>query len=304
MSDEFNASNAVKPSAGYDVNQLKGKSVVITGGGSGLGEEFAKRFAKAGAFVTIGDVSEERGKRVVSEIGEDKAAFAQCDVLTWSDQVRLFKTAISRSPSKYVDVVVANAGISGQDQVWKDDAPDADSDPIEPDLSILRTNLIGVTYTAKLAVHYLSRNPPDHDRCLIMTASVAGYLDQPGSPQYNASKWGVRGIMRSLRRTMPTQSMRVNIIAPWFTKTNIIADDVIDRLESKGIDFATKGDAASAVLHFASERSINGRACAIVPRNVAPEGYMDLGKDDNSVDDIVTGWQNLAMKVSHRIGTR
>lgn len=115
-------------------------------------------------------------------------------------------------------------------------------------------------YTTKLAIHHLNRNPggPDHDRCLIMTASIAGYLDQPGSPQYCASKWGVRGIMRSLRRTMPMMSMRVNIIAPWFVKTAIISDEVIDRLESHGIEFAEKEDAARAVLHIASDKSMNG----------------------------------------------
>jgi hypothetical protein len=47
-----------------------------------------------------------------------------------------------------------------------------------------------------------------------------------------------------------------------------------------------------------------GRACAIVPRNVAPQGYMDLLKDDNAEDDIITNWQNMAMNASHRIGTK
>ena len=75
--------------------------------------------------------------------------------------------------------------------------------------------MIGVIYTVKLAIHYLARNGEGNDRVLIMTASIAGYLDQPGSPQYCASKWGVRGLMRSLRRTMPMMGMRVNIIAPW-----------------------------------------------------------------------------------------
>ena len=68
---------------------------------------------------------------------------------------------------------------------------EGDGDPIEPDLKILNTNLTGVMYTAKLAVHYLNRNPEGSDRCLIKTASLAGYLDQPGSPQYCASKWYV-----------------------------------------------------------------------------------------------------------------
>lgn len=137
-----------------------------------------------------------------------------------------------------------------------------DDEPVQPDLRILNTNLIGVVYTAKLAVHYLSRNTLGSDRCLIMTASLAGYLDQPGSPQYCGAKWGVRGLMRSLRRTCPKYDMRVNIIAPWFIKTQIISEQVADVLMSKGIVFAEKEDAGKAVLHLASDRSFNGEFTA------------------------------------------
>lgn len=195
-----------------------------------------------------------------------------------------------------------------------------DDEPIEPDLSILQTNLTGVMYTAKLAIHYCSRNGEGNDRVLIMTSSLAGYLDQPGSPQYCSSKWGVRGMMRSMRRTMPPMGMRVNIIAPWFIRTRIMSDEVQKRVEDRGIVFAAKEDAAAAVLHMASNPAINGkssskhlsdgaqtwigRACAIVPRDIAPQGYMDLLKDDNAEDDIVTTWQNMAMNASHRIGTK
>ncbi len=52
--------------------------------------------------------------------------------------------------------------------------------------------------------------------------------------------------------------MRVNIIAPWFIQTRIISEEVINRLEKTGIDFAEKEDAAAAVLHMASDPSING----------------------------------------------
>ena len=47
-----------------------------------------------------------------------------------------------------------------------------------------------------------------------------------------------------------------------------------------------------------------GRSCAIVTRDMAPQGYMDLEKDDNAEDDIMTNMQNLAMNASHRIGTK
>lgn len=146
---------------------------------------------------------------------------------------------------------------------------DAEGDePVEPDLKIININLIGVSYTAKLAIHYLARNKEGSDRCLIMTSSLAGYLDLPGSPQYNAAKFGVRGLMRALRRTGSATNMRVNIIAPWFVRTPIIADPVQDLLESKGIKFAEKADVGAAVLHIASDRSMNGRS-----KNCNPENF-------------------------------
>ena len=92
-----------------------------------------------------------------------------------------------------------------------------------------------------------------------MTSSLAGYLDLPGSPQYNAAKFGVRGLMRALRRTGPAMNLRVNIIAPWFIQTRIMSDQVVEVLQGKGIVFAEKADAAAAVLHLASDRSINGK---------------------------------------------
>lgn len=178
-------------------------------------------------------------------------------------------------------------------------------------------------YTAKLAIHYFNRNPEGSDRCLIMTASLAGYLDQPGSPQYCSSKWGVRGIMRSLRRTMPGMGMRVNIIAPWFVATPIMSDQVKQLVRDRGITFADKEDAGAAVLHIASDKSINGnmaslflfsihvvltaflgRSLCILPRDVAPQGYRDLQRDDNAEGDIMTDWQNTVMGASHRIGTK
>jgi NAD(P)-dependent dehydrogenase (short-subunit alcohol dehydrogenase family) len=95
--------------------------------------------------------------------------------------------------------------------------PDVSKEPVQPDLRIININLIGVFYTAKLAMHYFRVQPEgeNRDRCLIIKGSLAGFLDQPGTPQYNASKFGGRGLMRSLRRTSWQQGIRVNYIAPW-----------------------------------------------------------------------------------------
>lgn len=88
---------------------------------------------------------------------------------------------------------------------------------MKPNLRTLEVNLIGMAYTTKLAMHYFRRQPlaVTRDRCLILKGSIAAYADQPGSPQYNASKWGVRGLMRNLRRTAWREGIRVNLVAPW-----------------------------------------------------------------------------------------
>lgn len=95
--------------------------------------------------------------------------------------------------------------------------------PVKPDFRIIEINLIGLAYTAKLALHYFRRQPLGsfRDRCLIIKGSIASYADQPGSPQYNISKWGARGLMRNLRRTTWKEGIRVNLVAPWYgSKTN------------------------------------------------------------------------------------
>lgn len=101
--------------------------------------------------------------------------------------------------------------------------------PQKPDLKILDINLVGVMYTIKLALHYfrkqynaavnkesgtLSGNS-DLDTCLVLQGSLAGFVDQPGSPQYNSSKFALRGTMRCLRRTVLQHGTRINYIAPW-----------------------------------------------------------------------------------------
>jgi len=100
---------------------------------------------------------------------------------------------------------------------------------------------------------------------------------------------------------MPGMGMRVNIIAPWFIRTPIMSSAVQQMITEKGVTFAEKTDAAAAVLHLASDRTINGRACGILPRDIAKEGYVDLDRDD---DDVFADSQKIVLNASHRIGTK
>jgi len=104
----------------FDTTNLKGKSVVVTGGAKGLGEAYVRAFAKAGAFVTIADLDESAGQKLASEFPKN-SVFVKCDVTSWDDQLAVFKTAVAKSPANSVDIVLANAGISGPDPVYSFD---------------------------------------------------------------------------------------------------------------------------------------------------------------------------------------
>lgn len=96
-----------------------------------------------------------------------------------------------------------------------------DQEPEEPNLQTIDVNLKGTLYTAKLAQHYFikqngqSPSPNQEDTCLVLIGSGAAFLDCLRIPQYSATKWAVRGIMQSLRRTAFYYGSRVNVICPW-----------------------------------------------------------------------------------------
>ena len=299
--EQYKAGQAVDPTVAPDTSVLKDKSVVVTGGASGLGLAYVKAFASHGAFVTFGDLNVEAGKRIASELGHN-VQFVQCDVTSWSDQVSMFKEAVQNSPAKSCDVVVANAGIAGFDPVFEFDESD---EPVEPNLAITKVNIIGPLYTAKLAMHYFVRQPDDssRDRCLIVKGSLAAYLDLPGAPQYNATKYGMRGLVNCIRRTGWQKNIRVNLIAPWFVATPIIGEKVAANMRAGGVEFATEEDAAAAVIKVACDHTCNGRALGIVPRSEGDQGYLDLKHDDYAEDDILQRLQEIVLGTRHRMRT-
>ena len=168
----------------------------------------------AGALVAFGDINKERGEEIAEEFGP-KVVFVPGDVRNWEDQKALFNAALRLSPSNAIDIVFANAGITGGDDNFEAE-PDENGEPLEPDLTCIDINLKAVLYTVKLAMHYW-REPPKEgqDRSLILTASLAGYWDHTGKTQYGATKWAVRGIMSSTRSKGTVKGFRTNLIAPW-----------------------------------------------------------------------------------------
>lgn len=98
----------------------------------------------------------------------------------------------------------------------------AESGPQKPNLKTIDVNLNGVLYTTKLCLHHFIKqnghtfSKQQEDTCLILIGSGAAFLDVARTPQYEATKWAVRGIMHSLRRTTHFYGSRVNTISPWY----------------------------------------------------------------------------------------
>jgi len=227
------------------------------------------------------------------------ATFVQGNVTIWEDQLKCFKTAISKY--KKIDVVMANAGRNSADPVFHMDDPSGD--PKKPDLLTVEVDLNAVLYTTKLAYHYFGADEESkkRDRVLILTSSVAGYVDQPGSPQYAAAKYGVRAIMRSLRRTSLRDNVRINVIAPWYMATPMHAPATKKHFIDVGCEDVSLEDAVVGLGRIIVDNSINGRGVAFVPRSFSPSGYCDAEMDDFKTEKFGLTFQKEMLRASHRV---
>lgn len=283
----------------YDGSEVKEKSVLITGGASGLGAAFARKCAAAGAFVTIADLNRDAGMVLEAELlsKNQGAKFVPTDVTSWKSQIEAFKTAIASSPSKSLDTVVAAAGIGGQIFDYTTRSSDNEDDPQEPSISCINVNLFGVYYTTQLAFYYMGKNSKNTDlsgslmmpgeakdrsgspphgihKSIILVGSLAGYHSVPDRVEYTISKYGVRGILKSLRTDIEEAGLRLNIIAPTFISTPILPRDLEESLRDRGIQFAEVETAVNAMMVLATHRGIHGRAIC-----VGANGNFDLRDD-------------------------
>ena len=261
---------------------LRGKTILITGGASGFGEGFFRRWAAAGATVIIGDINSARGSALVSEVrqktGNPNLQFLHVDVTNWQQQVDFFHAALKLSPHGGIDSVVANAGVTDpiDPPFWEPLGLDVDT-PKPPNLKCLEVNLIGVTYTTYLAQYYLARNPDSaivdasaqpapgrRDRHLLLLGSIASLAAIPGQPLYGAAKHGVLGLFRSLRSTAVAGGLRINMLCPYFIDTPLLYG--ASRLLLAGGAMGKPEDVVEAGTRMMADSRIIGRSLVVGPK--------------------------------------
>lgn len=190
-----------------------------------------------------------------------RVKFMQVDTTSWEAQLAAFKTTLAWSSSR-LDIVIPSAGVSGalSKESFANLSPT--DDPPKPSTLALDVNLTGVYYTALLAIHYFNTRVSDDSfkPQLCFVSSLAGYGDLPMSADYSATKWGVRGMWRSLRGARGVNSLggiQANLIAPTFLRTAMTAS-LVAHLEQAGVKVGEVGDAVEGVLRAVADDEVDG----------------------------------------------
>ncbi|GAA5873811.1 hypothetical protein JCM8547_005952 [Rhodosporidiobolus lusitaniae] len=242
-------------------SSLRGKVVVVTGSGSGFGAGYAREAAKNGAKVVLSDRNKDAVEAVAKEIraaGGEATAVA-CDVTSWDEQVKMFRHGVDTFGP--IDVVVANAGIAEGGNRFMDLRPGEDGEPTEPRMNTTHVNVIGAAYTVKLAFFHLTRNPVKDGKAITILGSMASFFGLPGAPMYSTSKHAVLGMMRSLQYDAAVYNISMNIVNPWFVKTNIFG--AVPLLLLAGIPLATVDEVVAAMIAATSKTDAHAAAFVV-----------------------------------------
>lgn len=228
------------------MNDLTGKTVIVTGGARGLGAEAARLAVASGAHVVITDVLEEDGRTIAAELGE-RARFVRHDVTSEEDWQRVVDFAVAEFGALHG--LVNNAGIS-TGTLLADES-------VEHFRKVLDINLTGVFIGMKTAVPAMRAAGGGS---IINISSAAGLMGLALTAGYGASKWGVRGLSKIGAVELGTERIRVNSVHPGMTYTPMTASVGVRRGEGNypNTPMGRVGEApeiAGAVVYLLSDDS-------------------------------------------------
>jgi NAD(P)-dependent dehydrogenase (short-subunit alcohol dehydrogenase family) len=239
--------------------ELTGRTVLVTGGGSGLGAATARMVVAQGGSVVLADVDAERGGRVADELGE-RARFVATDV---TDEDSVAATVAAAAEAGGLHVAVSCAGIAPAERVLGRQGPHS----LARFVAVVQVNLVGTFNVARLAAEAMAANEPleDGERGVIVnTASVAAFDGQVGQAAYSASKAGVAGMTLPIARELARHGIRVMAIAPGIFDTPMLAampDQVRESLGAQ-VPFPSRlgqpEEYAALVRHIVENRMLNG----------------------------------------------
>ena len=189
--------------------RLEGKVALISGGARGMGESHARAMVAQGAKVVLGDILDAEGQALAKELG-DSAVYVHLDVTSREQWVAAVDTAVKTFGK--LNVLVNNAGIANF-------GPIGEFTPEQWD-TVIAINLTGVFNGINAAVDALKAAAPSSIINISSTAGLQGYAALPG---YNAAKFGVRGLTKSVALDLGIHNVRCNSVHPGAVATPMTA---------------------------------------------------------------------------------
>ena len=223
---------------------VDGKSIIVTGGGGGIGEEIVRDLAAEGARVVVADIDLAAAERVANAVRKDggEAIAVKVDVVDRASVQALIQAAV-RAHGK-IDVMFNNAGISKAGLFLE--ATEADW------AGIMGINGLGVLIgMQEAAKQMIAQNPGVQ---IINTASIAGKIGKSIATIYCASKACVISLSQAAAEALGPHNITVNCFSPGFVKTQMW--DGLD----KDLIKAGYRQEPNAVDELAKKRAILGRA--------------------------------------------
>jgi NAD(P)-dependent dehydrogenase (short-subunit alcohol dehydrogenase family) len=232
-----------------------GRAVLITGGAGGMGRAIAARFLAAGDTVMLADRAGDALAEATAQLGE--VGTVTTDVTAVDDCERMVTATVEQLGG--IDVMVCTAG------VWVE-GPTADMTEEQWDRTI-DVNLKGTFFACRFAIPALIASQGS----IVAISSDYGLVGGPGAAIYNASKFGVNGIVKSLALELAPHGVRVNSVCPADVETPMLAgqardyggDDEAGYLaalkatlpQGEGARFIRADEIAAAVAFLASDQA-------------------------------------------------
>jgi NAD(P)-dependent dehydrogenase (short-subunit alcohol dehydrogenase family) len=239
---------------------FKNKTVVITGGGSGVGFECAKLLAAQGASILLVGRNESKLKAASGEINSNKISYIAGDIANSKTAKLAFEYAYKMF-EKPVDILVNNAGV-----IHRSDAKDTSDTDWQ---YVMDINVNGLFFFSRAFA-----NQDINDGAIINVSSTCGQLGAAGLTAYCASKGAVDQITRTMALELAPRHINVNAVAPGAINSPMLFanhhEDVRDQtvIEDNIPDIpigaiAEPQEVARSILFLASERHITGTILSV-----------------------------------------
>lgn len=246
-----------------DGTALDGTAALISGGGSGIGLDCARRLRADGCAVTVTGRTEDRLRDAVAQLNADGSGpDARYVVADTQDEAAVARSVeVAAEPTGGLDFAVASAGRGGLGPIV--------ATPIEEWNDILATNLTGTFLVFKHAGAAIGRNGGG---AMVAVSSIAGAITHPYMGPYCVSKAGIDMLVRQTADELGRAKVRVNSVRPGIVETDLVSmimDDqqVMDSyLTNMAVSRPGQVDDISALVRFLLDPSaewITGEAVSV-----------------------------------------